>query len=131
MPVRNSHGLVEPTPAAREKLVEKGTVKPVQHCCRAHRPSRAGGDCLRRSHIMSFSERGQIAADFGKRRLRQYPARRGREYAVRVQQLARQVEPVSLRIFRQIVQYLGELQCTAEFCCNTFDGRCLLAEDAH
>ena len=112
MPVRNPHGLVEPTPAARDKLVEKGTVKPVQHGRRAHRPAGAGGDCLRRSHIMPFSEQGQIATDFGKRRLSQHPARRGREYAVRMQQLARQVEPVSFRIFRQIVQYVGELQCT-------------------
>jgi hypothetical protein len=37
---------------------------------------------------------------------------------VRLQQLARQVQSVSLRIFGEIAKYVGELQRPAEFCCN-------------
>jgi hypothetical protein len=61
---------------------------------------------------MPFGEYGQIAADIRERRLRQHPARRGCEYAVSVQQLARQVQPMSSCILREIAKYVGELQGT-------------------
>ena len=47
-----------------------------------------------------------------KRRLRQHPARGSCEYTVRVQQLARQVEPVSLRIFGEIAKYVQRQLCS-------------------
>ena len=52
-----------------------------------------------------------------------------REYAVRVQQLARQVEPVWLRIFGEIAKDVGELQRPAEFCCNPLAGRRRLTKE--
>jgi hypothetical protein len=129
-PGRRSYWLVKLQPAAREKLVEEGSINAEHHGRRAHRPARASGNCLGGSGIMSFSERSQIAADIRKRRLCQHPARCCREYAVRVQQVARQVEPVSPRILGAITKYVGELQRPAEFCCNPLAYGRLLAEDA-
>jgi hypothetical protein len=49
---------------------------------------------------------------------------------VRLQQLARRIEPVSLRILGKIVKYLGELKCTTELCGDAPACRRLSAEDA-
>src|ERR1700732_5281324 len=130
-PGRDSYWLVKLLPAAREKLVEKGAINAEHYGRRAHRRARASGNCLSGSHVMLFSEHSRIAADIGKRRLRQHPARGSCEYAVRVQQLARQVESVSLRIFGEIAKYVGELQRPAEFCCNPLARRRRLAKDPH
>src|SRR6516165_10379580 len=131
VPGRGPYGLVKPTPAPGEKLVEKSAVGAEQHRCRAHCPARASGNCLGGSRVMIFSEPNQVAADTRKRRLRQYPARRGCEYGVRVQHLARQVQPVSPCIFGEIAKYAGELQCPAEFCGNALARWRPLAKDPH
>ena len=110
--------------------MEKGAINAEHHGYRAHRPAGASGNCLGDSRVMPFGECGQIAADVGKRRLRQPPARHCGEYAVRVQQLARQVQPVSLRIFGEITKYVGELQRPAEFCRDTLTCQRLLSTDA-
>jgi len=102
-------------PAAREKRAEKGAMNPERHSHRAHRPARASGNRLGGGRIMPFGEDCQIAADIRKRRLRQHPARRRCEYAVRVQELARQVEPLSPRICGEITKSVGELQRPAQF----------------
>lgn len=80
---------------------------------------------------MPFGEDGQIVADLSKRWLRPHPARRRREYAACVQQLATQVQSAASRIFGEIAKYAGELQRAAEFCRDTLARRRLLAEDAH
>jgi hypothetical protein len=82
---RDSYWLVELLPTTREKLVEKGAIYAEHHGRWAHRRARASGNCLSRSRVMAFGAYGEIAAHFGKRRLRQHPTRRRREYAVRVQ----------------------------------------------
>jgi hypothetical protein len=84
-PERDSYWVVELLPAAREKLVKNGAINSERHGRWAHRRARASGNCLSRSRVMAFGEYGEIAAHFGKRRLRQHPTRRRREYAVRVQ----------------------------------------------
>jgi hypothetical protein len=88
---RDSYWLVEPLPAAREKLVENGTINAEHYSHQAPRRARAGGHCLSGSRVMAFGECGEIAAHVGKRRLRQHPTRHRCEYAVRVQQFAGQV----------------------------------------
>jgi hypothetical protein len=130
-PGRDSNRLVKLLPASREKLVEKGAIEPEHHCRRAHRPARASRDRFRGGRVMLLSQQSQVAADIGKRWLCQHPARRSCEYAVRLQQLARQVQPVSLRIFGEIAKYVGELQRPAEFCCNPPARRRRLAKNPH
>src|SRR6202035_4025145 len=46
-------------------------------------------------------------------------------------ELARQVQPVSLRILGEIAKYIGELQRTAELRRDTLARRRFLTEDAH
>ena len=118
VPGRGSYWHVKLLPAARQKLVEKGAIEPEHHCRRAHRPAGASRDRFRGGRVMLLSQQSQVAADIGKLWLCQHPARRSCEYAVRLQQLARQVQPVSLCIFGEIAKYVGELQRPAEFCCN-------------
>jgi hypothetical protein len=55
---------------------------------------------------MPFGNLCQIAADIRKRRLRQHPAWHSCEYAMRVQQLARQVEPMQAGIAGEIAKYV-------------------------
>ena len=131
MPGRDSYGLVKPPPAARDKLVENSAMVSKHDGRWTHRPARASGNCLGGSGIMLFSERSQFPADIGQRRLCQHPARRCCDYAVLVQQLARQIQPVSSRIFGEIAKYAGELQRTAEFCCDTLAYWRLLPEYAY
>ena len=131
VPGRGSYWLVKLLPAARKKLVEKGAIEPEHHCRRAHRPARPTRDRFRGSRVMLLGEQSQVAAGIGKLWLCQHPARRSCEYAVRLQQLARQVQPVSLRILGEITKYMGELQCTAESRRETLAGLRFVAEDAH
>src|SRR5215469_6105059 len=106
VPGRGPYRLVKPTPAPGEKLAEKGAVGAEQYRCRAHCRARASGNCLDGSRVMIFSEPNQVAADIRKRRLRQYPARRGCEYTPRLQHLARQEQPALLRIVCEIAKVL-------------------------
>ena len=114
----NPYWLVEPPPAARQKLAEEGAMQAKHYRRRAHRRARAGSNCLGGSCVMAFGESREIAADIGKRRLGQHPTRHCCEYAVRVQQLARKEQPVSFGVPGEIAKYTGELQCPAEFCSN-------------
>jgi hypothetical protein len=114
-PGRYSYWFVKLPPAAREKLVENGAIHGEHYGCGAHCRPRASGDCLAGSRIMLFSEQCQIAADIRKPRLRQNPAWHSCEYAVRVQQLARQVKSMQAGIACEIAKYVRELKRPAEF----------------
>ena len=129
-PERDSYWFVELLPVAREKLVKNGAINSEQHGRWAHRRARASGNCRGRVRVMPFGEHGEIAAHVGKRRLSQNPTRRRCKYAVRMQQLARQVQAVSLRIPDEIAKYIGELQRSAEFFCDPLARRHLIAEYA-
>jgi len=80
---------------------------------------------------MPFGGQGQIATDIRKRRLGQHPAGHRGEYAVRVQQLAWQVQSMQAGVVGEIAKYIGELQRPAEFCCDPLARWRRLAKNLH
>src|SRR5271165_2141401 len=130
-PGRDPDRLVEVLPAAGEQLVEERAINPEHHGGRAHFATRAGGDGLRGGRVMSFGQPGDVSADIGERRLREHPARGRDENSVRLQQFARQIQPVPPGVFGEVTKYVGELQRAPEFRCNALAGWRLLSEDPY
>src|SRR5215470_16388777 len=124
------HWLVELPPAAREKLVEKSAMDAEHYCRRTHHRTRASSKCLSGGCVMAFGSSREFATHIGKRRLRQHPTRHRCEYPVRVQQLSRQEQPLSLRIPGKVAKYVGELQRAAQFRRNTLARGRFIAEYA-
>src|SRR5262249_23051918 len=112
------------------KLVEKSAMSAEHYCRWTHRRTRAGSNCLGGGCVMALGSPGEFAAHIGKRRLRQHPTRHRCEDPVRVQQLSRQEQPLSLRIPGEVAKYVGELQRAAQFRRNALARGRFIAEYA-